>query len=126
MKPLAECLTEAMQACQQANFQATSDNICSLACTLYIQGSKGGGSRPQGNYSRKKDVPKEMQRGASPTQVKQVGAPCEHCGQPLKASSKGNAYCKCWYEEDPNKLPPQAPAPGFMNEPQPQNNLFNN
>jgi len=118
MKTLTECIHEAMTACQQAGFtQATTDNITSMACTLYIQGSKGNsGNRSYSGSgaNRKADVPKEQQKGAPTGQIMQVGYPCGWCGQGLKQSKSGNAYCKCWYEADPNKvgaLPPQAPAP---------------
>lgn len=74
------------------------------------QGSYGGGQR-------KLDVPKELQRGSSTNQVKQAGYPCDYCQTPLKLSKKGNIYCGCWFELDPNKQPhnPDAMAQDYPN-----------
>jgi hypothetical protein len=92
-KEMTECIIEALQAVQGANFTgATADNITSIACTLYINSNKGGsgGGFKGGNGG-----------GSSwnkpPNQVMQVGAPCDTCGTPLKLSKKGNPFCSCWF-----------------------------
>lgn len=63
-----------------------------------------------GGGQRKPDVPKDQQKGAPQGQVMQEGVQCGHCGQGLKLSSKGNAYCKCWYEAK-QAMPPMAQGP---------------
>ena len=86
-------------AFNQAQTMVNEETIQKYASGIYIKlnPNKGGGS------FQKNDVPKELQRGASNNQVKQVGYPCDWCNQPLKQSSKGNAYCPCWFKADPNK-----------------------
>ena len=89
-KKMTDCIMEAIQAVQESNFTgASSDNITSLACTLYINanksmksfnkggsggsygGNSGGGSS---NYNKPAN------------QVMVVGTPCDSCGTPLKQS----------------------------------------
>lgn len=93
---------------QQMQMQISEESVQKYASGIYIklnpkQSARGGGSYGGGGGGRKPDVPKEQQRGSAPTQVKQVGVPCEHCSKPLVNSKGGYAYCKCWYEADPAK-----------------------
>lgn len=95
---MKDAIIKALTAVRDSGFtNATSDNITSIACTLYIQGSKGqskGGYKSNGrsnNYN-------SQTRNVPPNQIMQIGAPCNTCGYPLISSSKGNPYCKCWYK----------------------------
>ena len=91
---MTECIAEAIRSVQEANFTgATSDNISSMACTLYINSNKpakssGGGG---GNW-KKDDTP------AIPMPQGYVLGVCPDCGSPNAWSKKGKEYCsaKCW------------------------------
>ena len=94
---MTECLVEAMRAVQQAEFHnATSDNITSIACTLYIQSSRQQSNGKYKSNGRAKTYNKQT-RNVPPNQIIQAGAPCNACGNPLVLSKQGKAYCKCWY-----------------------------
>ena len=93
---MTEAIKMAIEAVNNAGFtNATSDNVTSIACTLYIQATKG---QPRGSYSSggRADRPQQT-RNVPPGQNMQVGAPCAKCGTPLKMSKAGNPYCSCWY-----------------------------
>lgn len=117
---MGECIKDAINAWNYgaagSNVPATSEDIRCMANTFFISANQ----KPKGSGQKKSaDVPREKQRGAPQGQNKTVGFPCGWCGQLLKQSKSGNAYCKCWYEEAPQ---PQQAQQQYYSQPPPDQN----
>ena len=91
---MVEAVKMAMEAVQEAGFTtATSDNVTSIACTIYIQANRGGGG---GGYSRSSNGGGNGSGGYK-GKDRINGDKCALCGSELKTSKAGNRYCGCWY-----------------------------
>jgi hypothetical protein len=83
------------------NISLEEESIVRLACALYKHKKKEDLLQLEKAVLNKK-MDNDWKGGKAiipPNQLMNEGEACLNCGNPLKVSKKGNAYCDCWYKE---------------------------